>query len=438
MGSPEAARELAEAQARSTAAYARSKPRSRPGSNAPTPAPQGAPAVALTYAVAIAPDDALAPLSSFGTTPDCAHEERDTKHGGLSMLDCAHEERDAKHGELSVLAVTVAPPSPHASNDPSQQGLLQCLPVTVQAPDFPFLINQRLLETQGFPIFSSANEAWLRAPTGSFYRLAHDKDASLCLPVECTVLDDNGPAVLVGSANTGRPTMMLKLDNCSQATCIPSTHAHMVFALSQRPGVNVSSATGHHGVSLGFGTLRLLFREGSAAPNMMSPYPPASLIAAILGPTIATTPAPPAPTASSYVVTRSHARNTQSSGPTGGSTLPTATELHDPGGSPAEEATVQTRAARRPFSTAGTPSRLHDPDVIAARFNVFSRDELKYFDKLVDGVAPLKLKDNDSYGQVALLYQAAMKRRPIHRELSQSSHVHLLDTPPGSCWDFDV
>jgi hypothetical protein len=57
----------------------------------------------------------------------------------------------------------------------------------------------------------------------------------------------------------------------------------MVFALSQRPGVNVSSATGHHGVSLGSGTLRLLFREGSAAPNMMSPYPPASLIAAILG-----------------------------------------------------------------------------------------------------------------------------------------------------------
>ena len=56
----------------------------------------------------------------------------------------------------------------------------------------------------------------------------------------------------------------------------------------------------------------------------------------------------------------------------------------------------------------------------------------------MDGVAPLKLKDNDSYGQIALLYQAAMKRRPIHRELSQSSHAHFLDTPPGSCWDFDV
>ena len=41
LGSPEAARELAEAQARSTAAYARSKPRSRPGSNAPPPSSTG-------------------------------------------------------------------------------------------------------------------------------------------------------------------------------------------------------------------------------------------------------------------------------------------------------------------------------------------------------------------------------------------------------------
>ena len=92
MGSPEDTRELAEAQARTRQC---SKPRSRPGSNAPPPAPQGAPAVALTYAVAIAPDDTLAPFSSFGSTSDCTHEER-----------------DAKHDELSVLAVTVAPPSP--------------------------------------------------------------------------------------------------------------------------------------------------------------------------------------------------------------------------------------------------------------------------------------------------------------------------------------
>jgi hypothetical protein len=335
--------------------------------------------------------------------------------------------------------VAVEPPRVATGGQHNEQGLLFQLPVTIQNADFPLLIGQRTIEKLGWlPAFGHANEPWLRAPNGCFYRLQHDHGESLCLPVVVGTLDDGGPILYVGAHGNGRRTQLIMLDNCSQATTVPVGNADLVFARSSRPGTDVKSATGHHGVSVGSGLLRFFFCEGDgAAPEAMCPYPPPSVVAAILGPATLTSAATPAAASqiapyvpAANVVTRSHARSSTTD------QQPVQQRSSDTDGTTGvvDKGAASSDVTRRPFST----PVLSDADAAAERFNLFSRSEIEYFPQLVDGVDPLKLDDRKGYGRGALLLQATMRRTPIYSALSENLYQRLLDTAPATSWDCDV
>jgi hypothetical protein len=81
---------------------------------------------------------------------------------------------------------------------------------------------------------------------------------------------------------------------------------------------------------------------------------------------------------------------------------------------------------------------LRDPDAVARRLNIFTRDGLRNVHKLHEGIAPLTVPDNAALGGLGVLHKAAARAPPVRRHMNAASHAHRLESALGSVWWFDI
>jgi hypothetical protein len=81
---------------------------------------------------------------------------------------------------------------------------------------------------------------------------------------------------------------------------------------------------------------------------------------------------------------------------------------------------------------------LTDCDVVARRFSILNRAQLRTTPLLLAGVGPLAVRDDDAIGGQGVLHKAAARTPPIHRHLNAGSSERRGEHALGAVWWCDI